>query len=608
MSTVLAARMFTLAVAFTLISPIGGPAVTRADPGTLDPAIQAQLEAAVDEARLQPIPGISAAVHLGDGARWEGVAGWGARGVSSWPVEPSTPFAIASITKTFVAAATLQLAEEGVLSLDDPLERWLPDHRRGAIVTLRHLLGHTSGEANYFGHPDYEWLVFGRPTHHWSSAEIMDLVGEPRFEPGTDWQYSNTNYVLLGLVLQAATGGSVAGLIRERFLDPLGLHDTWFQGEETVPVTPAQAYLRREGRWIGLDDGTLFRPHTSAATVAWAAGAMVSSARDLATWARALYGGRVLSAESLAEMTTFDENDYGLGAKTYQMGGRTAWGHGGSLRGAEATMRYLPSLDAAVVVLWNRGGVESADLARELAAITFSSLYPDTTPPLIEATAFALRQGSTLEGRLIPAELSWSALETESGVEHYDVRMSVDGGEWLALPTDGPEVPLGQVPQSLELELERGRRYAFSLMATDVEGNVGAWHDSAVIRPRILQETNAAITWDAGWKMLERSTASRGRTAMTKQTGVSARLAGEWLALAWVARRSPGSGIAEVSFDGLAPEIVDLAAPAVEDRRLVFSLAWPLAERRELVIRTLGTPERPRMELDALVMLSVEAP
>ncbi|MDQ3554111.1 MAG: beta-lactamase family protein, partial [Chloroflexota bacterium] len=361
-----AARLSALVLCLTLLAPSGGPAIVRAGGGAFDPALAAQLQAAVDEARSQrPIPGISAAIHLTDGTRWEGVAGVGQRGVSKWPVVASTPFAIASITKTFVAAAILQLTEEGVLALDDPLAGWLPDHPRGAIVTVRHLLQHTSGEANYFTHRDYESLVFGRPTHHWTSAEILDLVGEPRFAPGTDWQYSNTNYVLLGLLLEAATGASVASVIRDRFLTPLRMRDTWFQGEEQVPATPAQAYVRRDGRWISLDDGTSFRPHTSAATVAWAAGAMVSSARDLATWARALYGGHVLSDASLAAMADFDENDYGLGAKTYLMGGRTAWGHGGSLRGAEATMRYLPSLDAAIVVLWNRGGVESADLARE---------------------------------------------------------------------------------------------------------------------------------------------------------------------------------------------------------------------------------------------------
>lgn len=588
--------------------------MTSAESGPLDPTTEAQLQAAVDEARtLRPIPGISAAIHLADGTRWEGVAGVGERGTSKWPVRPSTPFAIASITKTFVAAAILQLAEEGALSLDDPLGRWLPDHPRGDIVTLRHLLDHTSGEANYFTHRDYESLVFGRPTHHWTSAEILALVGEPVFVPGTDWQYSNTNYVLLGLVLEAATGASVSSVTRERFLDPLGLRETWFQGEETVPVTPAQAYLRRDGRWIGLADGTPFRPHTSAATVAWAAGAMISSARDLATWARALYGGHVLSDASLAAMTDFNEDDYGLGTKTYLMGGRTAWGHGGSLRGAEATMRYLPSLDAAVVVLWNRGGVESADLARELAAIASRALYPDTTPPVIDATTFELRKGATLDGRLVPARLNWSTTETESGVERYDLRMRVDGGAWESLPTEGPEVPRGQVPQTLDLDLRAGRSYAFRLMAADAEGNVGAWVDAPVIRPRILQEKNADITWDPGWRFVTRSTASGGRVAKTRQADVRARLSGEWLALAWVSTRSPRSGIAEVSLDGIPvdvvpTEVIDLVAPSLEARRLVFSRAWARAEPHELIIRTLESPDRPRVELDALVVLSLDGP
>ncbi len=598
-----------LAVALTSLPSAGGSATPRPETGTLDPVLAAQLQSAVDGARSAgPIPGISASVQLEDGTRWEGVAGVGERGTSKWPVQVRTPFVVASITKTFVAAAILQLAEEGVLSVDDPLRRWLPEHPRGATVTLRHLLGHTSGEANYFTHPDYERLVFGRPTHHWTSAEILALVGEPRFSPGTDWEYSNTNYVLLGLVLQAATGDTVSGVIRDRFLDPLGLGDTSFQGEEAATSVPAQAYLRRNGEWIGFDDGTALRPHTSAATVAWSAGAMISSARDLATWARALYGGRVLSAESLAAMVAFGDDDYGLGAKTYLMGGRTAWGHGGSLRGAEATMRYVPSLDAAVVVLWNRGGKESADLARELAAITFQALYPDTTAPRVDAAGFALREGAMLDGRLVPIELSWATTETESGVARYDVRVSADGGAWQALPTEGSEVPRGQVPQALDVELKAGRHYTFSVMATDAEGNVGPWLDTVAVRPRILQEKNRDLGWDPGWRFVSRSSASGGQRATTRQPGASASLSGEWLALAWVSTLSARSGFAKVSLDGLPAEVVDLGASDTEARRLVFGRSWPQAEHHELTIRAVGTADRPRVDLDALIVLSADVP
>lgn len=594
------------------MSMLGGSAgashALAAEPSAFDAGTVATLQAALDTARRErPIPGISAAIQLGDGTRWEGVAGVGERGPGGWAVDPSTPFVVASITKTFVAAAVLQLADEGVLSIDDPLGRWLPDHPRGDIVTLRHLLGHTSGEANYFGHPDYEALVFGRPTHRWTTDEILSLVGAPRFTPGSEWQYSNTNYVLLGLVLEAATGKGVGQVIRERFLDPLGLRETWFQGEEEVPVEPSQAYLRRDGRWISLDDGTRFRPHTSAATVAWAAGAMISSARDLATWARALYGGQVLSAASLAEMVTFGEDDYGLGAKTYLMGGRTAWGHGGSLRGAEATMRYLPELDAAVVVLWNRGGVESSELARELAGIALAARYPDTTAPVIDGTSFSLREGELLEGRTVPAELRWSALETESGVARYDVRMSVDGGPWQVLPTTPASAFMGEVPRALELDLQAGRRYTFSIMATDYEGNVGGWRDTVTTRARILQEKHASIALDAGWRRVERKWASGGRTARTRQAALSARISGGWLALAWVSARSPGGGQAEVSLDAQEPRTVDLGASALEPRRLVFSQSFADATTREVVIRTMAGPDPGVVQLDAMVVLVPEA-
>ena len=300
-----------------------------------------RLQLVLDSVRSRyPVAGLSGSVILPDGRSWTGASGHAELGASPRPATPRTSFVIGSITKTFVAALILQLAEEGALTIDDPLSRWLPTYPNARSISLRQLLNHTSGLYNYFEHPDYERLVFKRPTHRWTIPEILGLVEAPYFAPGRGYHYSNTNYVLLGLVAEKASGSSLGTEIRRRFLAPLGLRDTYFHGEEAVPVRGAMGYLYSGGgRFSGLWDGTSYRPNRSAATVAWAAGAMSSSAEDVARWAAALYGGRVLRSTSLAAMLDAGRYSYGLGARVTTLAGQHAWGHTGSLRGFTGAAR-----------------------------------------------------------------------------------------------------------------------------------------------------------------------------------------------------------------------------------------------------------------------------
>jgi D-alanyl-D-alanine carboxypeptidase len=235
------------------------------------------------------------------------------------------------------------------------------------------LLSHTSGIGDYFVHPDYEELVFGRLTHHWTVDEILALAADrrPIFPPGTDYGYSNTNYILLGRILELVGGESLGAQIRARFLEPLGLEHTRFQGEDPIPDGAARGYLREARQWLDQSDGTAFRPNTSAATVAWAAGAMLSTASDLLRWEDALYGGEILAPDSLAEMLAFGRSGYGLGTRRQVLAGLAGIGHGGSLRGFVAGMYRLPELDIDVVVMTNRGRVDPfvTDLADRLVRI-----------------------------------------------------------------------------------------------------------------------------------------------------------------------------------------------------------------------------------------------
>lgn len=591
--------MLACALLLTIGSVAGEARPLRAGGApAFEPAVAAELQTAIQDARTDlTIPGISAAVRLGDGSDWTGVTGRGEVGRDGWALADDTPFVAASITKTFVAATILQLAEEGALSIDDPLARWLPDWPRASRITLRHLLQHTSGEANYFEHPSYESLVHGRPAHIWTVDEILALVDRPRFAPGTDWEYSNTNFVLLGLVIEGATGGTVSGAIRSRFLDPLGLSDTWFQGEEQVPVALAKGYWRNGDLWRAWDFGTVMRPNDSAATVAWAAAAMVSTPRDLAVWAQALFGGRVLSPTSVAQMVEFNEEDYGLGARGYVLGGRTAWGHGGSLRGFEAAMRYVPWLDASVVVMWNRGLVDPKELAQQLGAITFRHLYPDTTAPITSSPRPYITQQVVLEAGTVPLRLRWGAMETESGVAAYELNQSKGAGPWDGIPLADPDRP------SIDLVLPTRQTFAFSLRATDAEGNVGPWTDAVPFRARIIQERNPSLARSPEWSSRSVAGALGGAVLMTDVEGAEATLSFEGLGVAWVASRSPNRGEAGWSLDGAVPRVANLHAPRTERRWIAGRAAWEQTGAHQLVIAALGTAGRPRIDLDAIILL-----
>ncbi len=359
--------------------PTASAAVTTPRPtlptGPIADALAFELDRTLrDQLALYKIPGMTAEVIFPDGSRWSGATGFAALD-RELAAETGTTFVTGSITKTFVTTAVMQLQEEGVLSIDDSLADWLPDYPNAENITLRQLLSHTSGVYNYFLHPEYNLRVFNEPDHHWTPQEVLDeFVLEPKFAPGTGYHYSNTNFVLLGLVLEEATGQSLGDVFRDRLLGPVGLADTYCQCAGPPPPGGARGYLVRQTGPVGLDDGTDYRPTLSAATVAFGAGDIVSTAADLADWVRTVYGGHLLEDESLALMTdyqssTYSGGTYGLGTRTRVFGNARMFGHTGSLRGYAAAMWHFPDTDLTIVVLTNRGRIEANPIVDALADI-----------------------------------------------------------------------------------------------------------------------------------------------------------------------------------------------------------------------------------------------
>jgi D-alanyl-D-alanine carboxypeptidase len=225
------------------------------------------------------------------------------------PMKARLRFRAGSLTKSLVATVVLQLVAEGRLSLADTLERWLPGILPyGDQVTIRQLLSHTSGVPQDWA--TIAQALYGSPEgrlHHWTPQALIALVADrpPNFPPGTAWSYSNTGYILLGLVLETAGGATLAQELQRRIVEPLGLRHTYLPGNDReLPAPMSRGYSLRVGPGGEVLDGPLLDFTIQNPSWAWAAGGLVSNLEDLTRFFRALLGGRLLPPRLLAEMRT----------------------------------------------------------------------------------------------------------------------------------------------------------------------------------------------------------------------------------------------------------------------------------------------------------------
>jgi D-alanyl-D-alanine carboxypeptidase len=268
-------------------------------------------------------------------------------------------FRAQSLTKTFVAAATLQLVEAGRLRLDDTVARWVPGllpRNEARTITLRQLLQHTSGISNLDSAPSLDRKLSRDIAHVFPPGELIALAAkEPRdFPAGTGWNYSNTGYLILGAIIEKATGQPIGTLLERQIFRPYGLRSTSFDPGPRIGGRFAHGYVR--GQAGGYEDASTMT------LGAWAAGAIVSTAGDLASFYAALLGGRILDATSMRELTTlvratgpyYNDQRAGLGIFRYRIfcpdgAQREAWGHtGGSPAYSDIV---LASRDGARVVV-----------------------------------------------------------------------------------------------------------------------------------------------------------------------------------------------------------------------------------------------------------------
>ncbi len=338
-------------------------------------AADAQLRAEVDRAarKILASSGVpSASVAVVREGRIAYVQAYGdARLEPRSPARPDMRYAIGSISKQFTAAAVLLLVEERKLSLDDPVSRFLPDPTRAGEVTVRQLLSHTSGYQDYWPQ-DYVPPFMLREVAAW---EILDRWAKKPldFEPGTRYQYSNTGYVLAGLIVEKAAGVPLLELLKARVFRPLSMTSVADVDEGRLAETDPAGYLR-----YGL--GPLRPAPKEGKGWLFAAGELAMTAEDLARWNVSLLDRSLLAPTSYAEMETEVRlknglgTQYGLGLGVASRSGHRGLSHGGEVSGFTASNMIFPDDRAAVSVLTNQDAVEAAsEIAVKIAPLLFAS-------------------------------------------------------------------------------------------------------------------------------------------------------------------------------------------------------------------------------------------
>jgi D-alanyl-D-alanine carboxypeptidase len=312
------------------------------------------------------------------------------------PVSTDQHMRVGSITKTFTATVVLQLVQEGRLGLDDPVAKYRPEVPNGAHITIRQLLQMTSGLYNYSEDLAFNQRLDRHPESEWTPQELLAVAFRhpAYFPPGTGWHYSNTNYVLLGLIAEQLTHQPLARLFQKRVFEPVGLRGTSLQSDATVPRPRAQGYqfisnvdsltapvlTGKDAAWADWSAGNPYDVTRVNASWAWAAGAAVSTVEDLRRWAPALATGTLLSPEIQKERLTFVPTSDLPGAPLYGLGIAEVegfLGHDGQIPGYNSFVGYDPGRRATVVVLVNLNqSPDGAAPADQLTKLVIAKLFP----------------------------------------------------------------------------------------------------------------------------------------------------------------------------------------------------------------------------------------
>jgi D-alanyl-D-alanine carboxypeptidase len=276
------------------------------------------------------------------------------------PNTPDTKFRIGSITKQFTAMAILQLVEAGKLKLDDPVKKYYEQAPPAwDKITVHHLLTHTSGIPSYTAIPNFFRDKSRDPLE---PAEIVKMTQDKplEFEPGEKWIYNNTGYVLLGYIIEKASGEEYADYARKHIFEPLGMKDTGYDVQKVILKKRASGYSPEGTNAAYLD-----------MTLPYSAGSLYSTVDDMLIWDQALHEGKLVSKESYDRMFTPVKNNYAYGWNVVTFSGRTEQAHGGGINGFNTYFVRYPAERLAVAVFANMNGPYADQIAKGLSRMFF---------------------------------------------------------------------------------------------------------------------------------------------------------------------------------------------------------------------------------------------
>ncbi|HUA99965.1 MAG TPA: serine hydrolase domain-containing protein [Terracidiphilus sp.] len=381
---------------------------------TIAPELQGRIDTiASDVLKETGVPSASIAV-VEDGKLVYTHAYGMARLEPPMPATTTMRYAVGSISKQFTAAAMLLLQQEGKLSLDDPVGKYVPGLTRGDEVTVREILSHTSGYEDYWPE-DYVMVTMMKPS---SAQEILDTWGKKPldFDPGTEWQYSNTNFVIAGQIVEKVSGEPLMQFLKEHIFGPLGMKSVWNVDQDALTHADPTGYYRhalgplrpapKEGR------GWMF-----------AAGELAMTPHDLALWDESLLSQSILSPESYKEMFTAVKlkdgtaTHYGLGEEVRSLDGHPVIEHSGEVSGFVSDNEVLPDADAAVAVLTNQDAVSAAITIAHLIAPVIAGYKLSPAEQQALAIYKGLQQGQLDRRQLAP---NLDAYFTPEAVADYE--------------------------------------------------------------------------------------------------------------------------------------------------------------------------------------------
>lgn len=284
------------------------------------------------------LKGLSVSIRIGIEERWNLVGGFSEENI---PIQANMKFGVGSITKTAVAATILKLEEEGVLSIDDTIGDWLNLNNPNIddSITIFQLLNHLSGIRDYIYQSFWDVIESDLNTSI-PHEDLVNFIGEPLSAPGNEVKYSNSNYILLGLIIRSATGMEVAEVMRTKLWTPLVMSNIYFGSDETVVGPIATPW--RDNNEDGIQENISADWGPAYHSAFYTAADIFSTASDLSMWAQHLYNGTAIAASSRTKMLNFIDYDtgdpahgdgYGLGVIRLKVHGRNLWGHWGGMRG-----------------------------------------------------------------------------------------------------------------------------------------------------------------------------------------------------------------------------------------------------------------------------------